>query len=934
MTLKTASLATPLPSSLPRCPFSLMHRLSSSRHFSFHLPRLPWALTVSALLLASPFLTAQLREDAVKAGPTRVSPNAFRPLNSQPADQRLNTEGLLAQNSAPTPPPNGATPESPPAGGLPPGGAPMPGGPGGNGGFGRSGFGGRSFGPSSSEAETFKIDGDKVSLQFPNNTISDILGIYERLTNKTLVKDTSIFEGQTISLLTPQPVEKAEAVKLIEAALLTNGYAIIAEPDGKSARILSTRSTTGTSGGQFTQGVRFYQSANDLPNNETIVSYFMALSHLDPTEAATMLGGHIGLNPYGRITPVTSPPGLLITENANVVRQLVSIKEVIDSPATASSLVTKFVPLKFADAATVAQIVQATLDAQAQERETKGITTIRGQGTSAPREGGDNRSAPAPQPQASSNNNNQNRDNQNGQQKLRASSQVVADTRLNQLLVVAEADDYAYITSLISEFDKPVDVPEAYERKLKNVYSIDVIAVLADLLKEATSGATQLPGGGTVSQQQQALTTSSNSFLTGRNSANTRGGTFSTSSGTSSTSGSTTGVSARPDMLVEAEEDNAPISVLINKTRVIADPLANSIIVIGPKEDQDKVNMLLDKLDRKPPQVYLATVIGQLTLGDGFQFGIDYLQKFTSTGANSGLTSALLATREDIVTNNNVTDMTNNLITSAIGNAKGFNVYGQIGEAVDAFVSALETTNDFKVLSRPSVFALNNKKAVITSGQSIPVPTQTLTNASSQSTNNSGNVTTTIEYKDVVLKLEVIPLINPDGEVTLKVAQVNDTVIGNQVVAQNSVPIIGTEQLTTTVTVPSGNTIVIGGLISEQFKTDTEGIPVLGRIPGLGRLFREDVTSKERKELIIFIQPMVVDDNFAMRKASIDEDLRTKAGEHAAQAFPEKPVPKALPVEGPNNDKKRRWFDIFKRNSSNPANTPAGPAPGPPATKR
>jgi type II secretory pathway component GspD/PulD (secretin) len=388
-------------------------------------------------------------------------------------------------------------------------------------------------------------------------------------------------------------------------------------------------------------------------------------------------------------------------------------------------------------------------------------------------------------------------------------------------------------------------------------------------------------------------------------------------------------------MLVEAEQDNAPISVLVNKTRVIADPLANSIIVIGPKEDQDKVDMLLDTLDRKSPQVYLATVIGQLTLGDGFQFGIDYLQHFTSTGANSGLASALVVTRDEtadsIVAKNNVADMTNNLITTAIGNTKGFNVYGQIGEAVDTFVSALETSNDFKVLSRPSVFALNNKKAVITSGQSIPVPTSTLTNAASQNVANNGNVTTTIEYKDVVLKLEVIPLINPDGEVTLKVAQVNDTVIGQQVVAQNSVPIIGTEQLTTTVTVPTGHTIVIGGLISEQFKTDTEGIPILGRIPGLGRLFREDITSKERKELIIFIQPMVVDSEFAMRQASMNEDLRTRAGEYAARSFPEKMVPKAEPVEKP---RPRRWYDIFRRTGPSSGPGPSSEfSPPPPADK-
>lgn len=762
-----------------------------------------------------------------------------------------------------------------------------------------------------------RIEGDKVSLQFPNNAISDILGIYERLTSKTLVKDTAIFEGQTISLVTPVPVEKEEAIKLIEAALLTNGYAIVANPDGKSARILSTRTSTTTSGGQYSQGVKFYQSAADLPDNETIVSYFMGLTHLDPAEAATMLGGHVGLNPYGRITPVVSPPGLLITENSNIVRQLVSIQQVIDTPSTASALVTKFVMLKYADAATVAQIVQATLNAQAQDKETKGLTTIRGQGTSAS-QGGDGRSS-QPQPSSSQGGNSQGQQNR----RVQATSQVVADTRLNQVLVVAEPEEYAYVVSLISEFDKPVDVPAAYERKLKNVYSIDVLSVLADMLREPVGGATQLPGGGTLSQQQQQLVTSNNQFLTGTTGQNQRGGSFnpssSTSTGTTSASG---GVSSRPDLLTESTEQTAPVSVLINKTRIIADPLANSIIVIGPKENQDKVDMLLQKLDRKPPQVYLATVIGQLTLGDGYQFGIDYLQKFARTGTNSGFTTANINRREDIVTNTNVSDMTNNLITSAIANSSGFNVYGQLGTTVDAFVSALETTSDFKVLSRPSVFALNNRRAMITSGQQIPVPDTTLTNASSQNTNNQGNVTTTITYKDVVLKLEVIPLINPDGDVTLRIAQVNDTVIGNQIVANNNVPIIGTEQITTTVTVPTGNTVVLGGLISEQFKTDTQGIPVLSRIPGVGRLFKEDITSKTRKELIVFIQPIVVNDETDLRATSMHEDVRTNVGADAYHAFPDKVVPKAVPVEDKEEEPRKKWYHIFRKEKA-----PSGPVP-------
>ena len=86
------------------------------------------------------------------------------------------------------------------------------------------------------EGESFQITDDTVMMQFVNNPVSDILAIYERLTGFTLIKDTNIFEGATISLVTPKPVPKPEAIKLIEASLLANGYAIISEPGGTSAR--------------------------------------------------------------------------------------------------------------------------------------------------------------------------------------------------------------------------------------------------------------------------------------------------------------------------------------------------------------------------------------------------------------------------------------------------------------------------------------------------------------------------------------------------------------------------------------------------------------------------------------------------------------------------------------------------------------------------
>jgi general secretion pathway protein D len=738
-------------------------------------------------------------------------------------------------------------------------------------------------------AQTIRMEGDRIVLQFPNNPVADMLSIYELLTGVTLIKDTNIFnDGAPVSLATPRAVSKEEAVKLIEATLLTNGYAIVMEADGKSARILPARNQSANAV-QFSHGVRFYTSALDLPMGETIVTYFMKLDYLTPEEAAAMFSGHVGLSVYGRITPVLTPPGLLLTESSTVIKQLISIREAIDVGDSGAALVTKFIPVEYAEAATIAQIIQATLTAQAQEKETKGINTIRGSAANDGRNREERREESSRSSSSNNSNSGNNSNNQGNPQMAMPSAQVVADTRLNQILVVSSPEDYAYIASLIAEFDKPLQVDAPYERKLRYAAAVDVLSAITDLLQDTNTGTTQLPGGGTIQQQRnQPLASSSSQLLTGRTTTGTRGGQVLTTSGATGAddSAAASGNASRADLIQGPSEDNAPISVLVGKTRVVADPMANSILVMGRKEAIDKVNGLLDVLDRKPSQVYLSTVIGQLTLGDEFQFGIDYLSALTNrNGTNFSASS--INSRQDILgnsANRAIGDLRNNVISNAFGPAAGLNVYGAIGDSLDIFVTALESTNRFKVLSRPSVFALNNKKATITSGQLIPVPVQSTVN-----TNNIGNnnVVTNIEYRDVVLKLEVVPLINVDGEVTLTIAQVNDTVIGTQLVEPNLIPIIGTEQIVTSVTVPDRNTIVLGGLISEKTDKATGGVPFLSRIPGVGNLFKDTKDNSTRSELIIFIQPQVVTDNAGLRSTSLGEDARTQVGADAAARFPE-----------------------------------------------
>ena len=165
------------------------------------------------------------------------------------------------------------------------------------------------------------------------------------------------------------------------------------------------------------------------------------------------------------------------------------------------------------------------------------------------------------------------------------------------------------------------------------------------------------------------------------------------------------------------------------------------------------------------------------------------------------------------------------------------------------------------------------------------LPTSTITSLS-----NSDSIRTNINFQDVVLKLEVIPLINSNKEVSLTIAQVNDTVVGEQQVAENTVPIIGTERLLTNVTVANRSTIVLGGLITENEEKRTSGVPILSRIPVVGHAFKSTKSVKARKELIIFIQPVVVGDG-EEGPVSLGEDARTEVGADAAAVFPDLPLP-------------------------------------------
>jgi type II secretory pathway component GspD/PulD (secretin) len=159
------------------------------------------------------------------------------------------------------------------------------------------------------------------------------------------------------------------------------------------------------------------------------------------------------------------------------------------------------------------------------------------------------------------------------------------------------------------------------------------------------------------------------------------------------------------------------------------------------------------------------------------------------------------------------------------------------------------------------VFTSNNKKAIIASGQEVPIPVNTLTNVVNQVSNTSGTaaVASNIEYKKVALQLEVVPLINSEKEVSLDILQKIDSLVagGNVNIGGNTVPTIATRYIRTNVSAPNGSTIVLGGLIQDNKQKSFSGIPVLDKIPYLGAAFRSTIYTRMRSELIILMCPEV-----------------------------------------------------------------------------
>ncbi|MHB1221533.1 MAG: type II secretion system secretin GspD [Gammaproteobacteria bacterium] len=304
------------------------------------------------------------------------------------------------------------------------------------------------------------------------------------------------------------------------------------------------------------------------------------------------------------------------------------------------------------------------------------------------------------------------------------------------------------------------------------------------------------------------------------------------SGGASVDIGSTTNTSNNTNSASNASTSAVPKEINTNSTYIQAEPNTNAIIITAPPALMQAIKTVIAKLDIRPAQVLVEAIIAEVDESN-----------LTSLGIQWGSVTA-----EGLV--------------NTSGSQTSFPPFGAgvVGimphVQIAAVLSALQNQNGVDILSTPQIVVLDNQKASIEIGQSVPVQT-----GSYATTGGANTVTpfTTNDYKPVTLKLDVTPQINLSRSVRLKMNLKNDTLQNPQNPGLN--PLINTSKIANSVIINSEDVLVLGGLISNTNNENINKVPILSSIPMVGDLFKQKTTNQQKRNLMVFIKPIIMKDS-------------------------------------------------------------------------
>nr|WP_322113140.1 type II secretion system secretin GspD [Leptospira kanakyensis] len=284
-----------------------------------------------------------------------------------------------------------------------------------------------------------------------------------------------------------------------------------------------------------------------------------------------------------------------------------------------------------------------------------------------------------------------------------------------------------------------------------------------------------------------------------------------------------------------------------DKIKAVAHKESNSLIVTATPQEWEEIKKIIKILDTPRKQVLLEVLIVELSSTDLNDFGIDWRYQELAYGQfNTGL-----AAQGGVIDKNGRPTNVNTLS----GFSLGFIRRG--GQQIIGILNANSTNENFNVLSAPQILTLDNQEAEINVGQDVPVRTQ---NRNAGLGGDNAVTVANFEYRPTGIKLKFTPHINKNNRITLDLYQEIKNVAGISSEATGGNPTFNKRDIKTTIVVDNIQTIVIGGLLSNDKQKKVQKIPILGEIPLLGTLFRRTTNQNRKTNLMVFLTPHILDD--------------------------------------------------------------------------
>jgi len=308
-----------------------------------------------------------------------------------------------------------------------------------------------------------------------------------------------------------------------------------------------------------------------------------------------------------------------------------------------------------------------------------------------------------------------------------------------------------------------------------------------------------------------------------------------------------------------------------------ADPSTNSLIITAPEPLYRQVRSMIDQLDERRAQVYIESLIVEVTGDNAADFGFQWQGLLANNSRTNGVVAGT-----NFGSNGNLLDITKATLggsaagtTAATGISLGeglnigliHNYFGTYGLA--AIARVLQSQTNTNIASTPNLITLDNEEAKIVVGSNVPFVTGQFTN-----TGGAGALTSpfqTIERKDVGITLRIRPQIGENGTIRMAIFQESSS-LSSQVApgTSNAGPSTNKRSIESNVVVDDGQILVLGGLIEDRYTDNRSKVPLLGDIPYLGALFRSESRTKTRTNLMVFLRPVVMRDADTANRLSLD----------------------------------------------------------------